>query len=333
MEYSIENRISSYTITARKIKDYYSVPIGSAEVNPSIAYRNHDRQDNSVTYANSPEYGLAKVGDKVYYTVPVSSYFTGSSGIYEVKFHEWGFPSIDYGDAYTPRKIVDINLEAKKPDGQSGIEILGLEAIGHRLALLSVENNSLFIRSYDNVSGRLLGETSVPGFYLPARQGDNRPEDAVVYYEGYDAFPDPDRNMLTLSFLRGSSEPNRLNRTILSMDFTDGVKVADTTNAVFDDGNEDTYSAITTMSYRNGKLYVVKSSREAMTEQSRVVYDIASPKHMYIYAYDRSELIYKGELVTELNEDNIQTYSLPSSMGGFGYDQMDYRYFSNIQVE
>ncbi|WP_239619118.1 hypothetical protein [Cohnella mopanensis] len=333
MEYSIENSIPSYTITARKIKDYYSVPLGSTEVNPSIAYRNPDRQDNSVTYANRTEYGLAKVGDKVYYTVPVSSYFTGSSGIYELKFHEWGFNSIDYGDAFAPRKIVDINLEAKEPDGQSGIEILGLEAVGHRLALLSVENNKLFIRSYDNESGQLLGETSIPRFYLPARQGDDRPEDIAGYYEEYEAYPDADHNRLTLSFVRSSSERDRLHRTILTMDFTDGVKVVDTTNAGFEDGKEDTFSGITYMCYRNGKLFVIKSYREALTEQTRIAYDIASPKHLYIYAYNHSELIYKGELVTELDEDNIQAYNLPASLGGFSYDQMEYRYFTHVVVE
>ncbi|WP_256762223.1 hypothetical protein [Cohnella sp. WQ 127256] len=333
MVYNVENYPSTYNITSRKIIKGFWMPMGNAEVNPSIAYKNPEGVNNSVTLANLPEYGLAKVGDKVYYTVPVSPYFTGSSGIYELKFYEWGFRSVVDQEAYTPRKIVDINLKAEKPDGQTGIEILGLEAVDQQLVLLSVENNKLFIRSYDHESGQLLGEASIPKFYLPAREDIQKPTDAVTYRENYVANSDPDRKMLTLSFLRGSSEPNRLNRTIISIDFSDGVKVVDTTNTVFDDGEEDSYSGVSYMSYRNGKLYVIKSLREAASESSRLAYDIALPKHLYIYVYEHSKLIYKGVLMSDMNEDNIQAYNMPATQSGFGYSRMDYRYIANVAIE
>ncbi|MBP1995747.1 hypothetical protein [Paenibacillus eucommiae] len=333
MEYSVENTTTSYTITSRKQKSYYSIPIGSSEVTPPIVFRSPEGRDG-IILANSPEYGLAKIGEKVYFTVPVSAYFTGSSGIYELKFYEWGFGSAVDQAEYAPRKIVDINLDANRPEEHAGVEVLGLEAVSDRLALISVEHNTLFIRSYDSQSGQLLGEASVPDVHLPARgeEGQRTPV-SMGYYEGYEAYRDDEQNILTLSFRRTSSETERLHTTILSLDFSDGVKIASTVNAVFDDGEEDTFSGISHMSYRNGKLYVIKTFRDRETEPSRLFYELVRPKHMYIYAYEHSELIYKGELVTELNEDNIRALNLPPAHGGFGYDQLDYRRFADIAVE
>jgi hypothetical protein len=105
-----------------------------------------------------------------------------------------------------------------------------------------------------------------------------------------------------------------------------------TVKTSFEDGEED-FSGISHMSYRDGKLYVIKTFREPETAESRYTYDIVRPKHFYIYVYEYSKLIYKGELVTELNEDNIRTINLSPSNSGFGYGQMEYRYFTNVAVE
>ncbi|TVY03035.1 hypothetical protein [Cohnella terricola] len=333
MEYSVENYTSTYKFTSRKLKYWYTIPVGNAEVTLPVAYHDPEGRADSITLANSPEYGLAKIGDKVYFTAPLSSYFTGSSGIYELKFYDWGFGPGANPKVYDPRKVVDIPLEAKKPDGSSGMEILGLEAVNGRLALITVENNKLYIRSYDNETGELLGEASVQVFFLSGKPDSQLPAGAAAYSEGYEAYIDRDRPILTLSFRTVSSGEERRNTTVFSFDFTDGVNLADTTYAFLNDGEEDTYSGIKDMIYRNGKLYVIKSWREPENEHSRTRYEVARPKHMYVYVYEHSKLIYKGELMTEMNDDNIRTYNLYSGMGGFGYDQMDYRYFANIAIE
>jgi hypothetical protein len=322
--------VSSYEFTSRKIMDYYSIPIGTATVSLPIYYKNPEQHKDTVTYANSPEYGLAKIGDKVYFTVPVSTYFTGTSGIYELKFSEWGFRSLVNYKEYAAHKIVDISLDANETDDQPGIEILGLEAIGKHLVLLSVESNELIIRSYDSDNGEKLGEAVIPDFYLPDRQRDNRPAGAEVHNEQYEAYSDPESNILNLSFKRSSSTQNLMNVTLLSVDFTGGVKVVNTVKTSFEDGEED---GISHMSYRDGKLYVIKTFREPESAQSRLMYDFLRPKHFYIYVYEHSNLIYKGELVTDLNEDNIRAINLSPSNNGFGYGQMDYRYFTNVAVE
>jgi hypothetical protein len=334
LQYNVNNQISSYEITSRT--DNYHIPIGTAIVTLPISYRNPAQQGDGVTYTNSPEYGLAKIGDKVYFTVPVSTYFTGTIGIYELKFSEWGFRSLfdsAANAAYAPRKIVDISLDANNSDGKSGIEILGLEAVGNQLVLLSVQNNKLLIRSYDSDNGELLGEAAIADFYLSGRPGDNRPADSEVHKESYEAYSDPENNLLNISFKRSSFTQNLMNVTMLSIDFSEVVKVVHTVKTSFDDGEEDTFSGISHMSYRKGKLYVIKTFREPESAESRIVYEITRSKHFYIYVYEHSKLVYKGELVTELNEDNIRAINLSPLHGGFGYDQMDYRYFTNVAIE
>jgi hypothetical protein len=334
MEYFVQNESSMHTITSRRITEQgYSIPVGSAEVVPPPMRRDPEDSNDGVRLANPPEYGLARIGDSVYYTVPVSSRSIGSSAIYELKFYQWGFRTgIDPQD-YAHRKLADIPLDANESGQGAGIEILGLEAVGDRLALIFAENGALHVRSYDVRTGEPLGEATVPEFRLPAREGDSGASGVASFYESYEAYPDHERSTLTLNFRRGSSVANRIDMTALSFGFSGGVKLADRTDLSFSDGEEDTYSGISLLSYRDGKLYAIRSYRGPETEQPRALFDIVRPKHLYAYVYEQSRLIYKGEIVTDWNEDNIRAYNQSPYQGSFGYDQTDYRYFTNIVVE
>lgn len=327
-EYSIMDNSNTFNITSRKRADNGSffIPDGNALVTPSISL---NRKNNAATYANPLEYGLAKVGDKVYFTPPVTVGTTGASGIYELRFFEWGLGSVIDRDAYAARKIADISLEANAEGNAPGIEILGLETVGSKLALLSVERNELRIRSYDSESGKWLGETAVPDFYLPGRPGTDSSMQAASYSESYEAHSDSGHDTLNLSF-RGSSAQ----RLMLSIDFTDGVKVVHTVKTAFADGEEDSIRSLSFLNYRNGKLYVVKTLREPRTDPNDPALDLALPLHFYIYVFEQSKLVYKGELETDMNEDSFQSINRMAASGrSFGYDQKDFRHFSNISVE
>jgi hypothetical protein len=326
-EYNVTG-VSSFDITSRKRSKAggYFIPDGTALVTPPINYGwNHD---NSVTYANPLEYGLAKAGGKVFFTVPVYVDSTGTSGIYELRFFDWGFASVVDREAYAPRKIADISLEANESGKPPGIEVLGMEAVGSKLALLSVEQNELRIRSYDSVSGKLLGEAVVPDFYLPARPGTTQPEHSDTYYENYEAYSDSEHDMLNLSF-RGSSGQ----QLILSVGFANGVKIVNTLKTAFNDGEVDPVRSLSYISYRNDKLYVVKTLRKPRADANVPSFDLSLPLHFYIYVYGQSKLVYKAELATDLNDDSIKPIVQAATRGGFNYDQKDFRYFTNVAVE
>ncbi|MCC3375209.1 hypothetical protein [Cohnella sp. REN36] len=321
MQFNVSG-VGTYSITSykRDPSGSYFIPFGTAEVTPTIS----NGKTNSATYTNQPEYGVAKIGDKVYFTVPVSTEFTGKSGIFELHFFAWGFgPGVDRSQ-YTPRKIAEIDLDANRSE-QPHLEVLGLEAVGDKLLLLSVADNQLKVSSYDSESGDLLGETSVSDFHLPERPT-KKSESEATYYENYSAFADADQKMLTVAF-RSSGGP----RLLLIFDVSRGVRLVESFQADFGKTAQEN-GDIAVMSYRNGKLYALRSFREARTADAIPVYDLALTQHLYLYVYSKSELVYQGELVTDLNEDNMDmVYGTPVT-GGFSYDPMDYRSFAKLTV-
>lgn len=304
----------------------YLMPVGTAFVTPSIRY-GQSSNGNAVTYANPLEYGIARIGEKVYFTVPVTYDSTGSSGIYELNFFDWGFSLVVDKKDYPARKVVDVPLEVNASGQSPGIDVLGLEAVGDKLVLISVENHTLKLRSYDGTSGATLGESTVPNFYLPGRTG--TPSGADTYQESYEAFVDEEQHALNLSF-KGSSVDQRY---FLSFDLSEGVKLSDTLEASFADGEEDVYQGINEASYRNGKFYIVRTFREARKVDNEPYYDVVLPRHCYLYVFEGSELAYKGELATDMNDDSAEALNQLPQTSGFMYDQMDYRYFSNITIE
>ncbi|MBO9598685.1 MAG: hypothetical protein J7559_12825 [Cohnella sp.] len=304
----------------------YLAPVATAFVTPPIRY-GKSGNGNAVAYANPLEYGIARIGEKVFFTVPVTYDSTGDSGIYELNFFEWfNILTVNKSD-YPAKKIVDVPLEANASEQSPGIDVLGLEAVGDQLVLISVENHVLKLRCYDGASGKTLGVETVPDFYLPNRPG--TPSGADTYGESYEAFVDERQQALNLSF-RGSSIDQRF---FLNFDLSKGIKLTDTLKASFADGEEDVYQGVYEASYRNGKFYIVRIFREERKVAGEPYYDVVLPRHCYLYVFERSKLAYKGELATDMNDDSFEALNQFPPTSGFMYDQMDYRYFSNITIE
>lgn len=339
IEYDISNTGPLFEIVARDRRNTIPIPIGTATVNPPVHYNRADQKDNSVTYTNALEYGLAKIGDNVYFTLPTTTHYIGENGIYELKFSDnWGYRGITGDTGLKPRTVATFSLDKNKDNPNSSIEILGLEAVGSSLALIAVEDNQLITRAYDSISGKQLGETIVPHFYLAGRDrasSFNNPS-GDTYYENYEAFSDHDQNTLNLSFSRSSSAEDAVannNKTMFSFHLSSEMKLNETIKESFADGEEDNFSGMLAMSYRNDKLYVVKTMRSKPKDESQLQYDIVLPKRFMIYVYQASTLLYKGELMTDLNDDNIRAMNLSPLPGGFGYSQSEYRYYDNLKIE
>ncbi|MFC5405313.1 hypothetical protein [Cohnella soli] len=300
----------------------YAIPEGTAIVSPSIYYR-LSNGDGSPASANPLEYGLAGIGDKVFFTVPVSYGATGTSGIYELSFTEW-YNATQFPDKNPkPRQLAEISLEANESDVPPNIEILGLEAVGDKLALLSVEHNELHVTSYDSKSGKLLGKAIVPQFYLSGRPGSPPSDQDHTHDERYEAYSDNEHGILNISF--GSSKSY-----VLSFDFNNGVKLLNAITASFPEGVDDPLRCLTDISYRDNKLYIVKTFREQRPDPADPSQDRMLPLHFYLYVYDHEKLVYKGELVTALNDD---TAILGAAREQFSIEQKDFRYFTNFTIE
>lgn len=338
-EYYISNGGLLYEIVANDKRGNVPIPIGTATVSPHVNYTNKDPQDTSVSYTNYLEYGLAKIGEKVYFTLPTTRGHTGENGIYELKFSDnWGYRGITGDSGLEARTVTTFSLDKNKPGLGTSIEILGLEAVGSSLALIAVEDNQLVVRSYDSDSGNQLGELIIPHFFLAGRPKADLSENSggETYYEIYEAISDNDQNMLHLSFNRSSSlaaEAGTNNKTMISIDFANGMKLNEMIKESFTEGEEDNYSGVLAMSYRNGKFYVVKTMKSRLEEGNQPIFDIALPRRFMIYVYQASKVIYKGELITDLNDDNIRAINVSPQDRGFGYNQSDYRFFDSLHIE
>ncbi|CAM3883921.1 hypothetical protein COLU111180_12570 [Cohnella lubricantis] len=298
--FSVEG-LGTFEILSLKPKLYniYYVPDGKAIVTPTIHYGKDE--NGNIDLANPLEYGIAKNGDRVFFTVPVSSRSTGSSGIYELNFFHWADELfVNAQKQYPPRLIAELDLRANESAEQPNIEVLGLEAVGDKLVLISAANGELVIRSFDSGSGALLGEAALPNFQLqrPAAEAE-RSDGAIAYSSSYEAFSDSKLGILNLSF-RGS----RSRQLMLSADLADGVRIVNQVEA--DRSEEESQHLIDERSairYLNGKLYVIRAYKEARSSDPNDVNEIARPHRFYLYVYDQSKLAYKGELVTDQNDD------------------------------
>lgn len=99
VEYYISNGGPVFEVVASKRVRSAWIPAGTATVNLPVNYQksslNENDNDNSFTYTNHLEYGLANIGEKVYFTLPTTTDYTGNNGIYELKFSDnWGYRAI-----------------------------------------------------------------------------------------------------------------------------------------------------------------------------------------------------------------------------------------------
>jgi len=330
---------ASLSITGQKIAIYInyndytdlkSIKYGAAYLKTDIVCEKYS--EGSYTLTNHAYYGLVKIDDKLYYTVPTTRDYTGTNSIFEISdLNDYAAAllqkdAVEQGKA---RVLASFSLDKNKDDASSGIEVLGLEAVGDKLALILVDENRLVVRGFESSSGEVFGEAVLEDFAIAGHRRDNlKNPEAPSYYESYEAFSD--ENVLNISFIRSDSQPDNLKRTIISFDFSDGVKLVNKTDASYTEGNID---RIYDMTYKSGKLYVAMSLRE-FAENSSIPFDILRPSRFMIYVYKASDLIYKGELMTDINEDNIMAvYSASTySRHGFGYDQYEYRIFEQVEI-
>ncbi|MEK0317585.1 hypothetical protein [Cohnella sp. 56] len=322
----------TYKVIVYPTKDGSLVGVGErAYASPSIAYRGQRGPVGQPALANRLEDGIATIGDRVYFTAPVSGKFTGQSGIYELKFYEWWQEQRIDKKEYAPRKLADIDLSANAQGEGGAIEVLGLEAIGGKLALVTAERGALHVRCYDPDTGAELGAIAVPDVRPAAA-----PDDAAAAGNraAYEAHPDASRSLLTLAFERAAAgESGRPTTTVLVLDFAGGgIELAQRFDVDMNDGEADTDSAMSAMYYRDGKLYAVKSRREPQNSDTRIAYEWLRPRHLYIYVYDRQSLAYKGELLTDVNDDSIRLVNMPANGSNSVYEQLDYRRFADVSI-
>lgn len=291
----------------------------SAQVSPRLV-------GSGTEYTNQLEYGLAKVGDKYYFAVPTTRKYTGTNGIYEFDFR-----TIDESYRGTSRQLASIPLDKNGDPSSSGIEVLGLEAVGDKLALLTAEDGKLVVAGYDGGSGKRLGRVQIDDFVLAGRpEASGR---SVTYYEGYRAFADEEQGMLSLRF--GGSTSDRNPRSTVwtvslkpgEMRLIDKTELSDMEGMVAPDSFKFDGDQIR---YLDGRLYVARALSES-EQTSAIAMSVARPMRLFLEAYEGGGLVYRGELKSAMNDDafRIQDPSLRSA----GYGPEDNRSYYGLRID
>lgn len=336
MEYEVYGA-GTYEIRARNL-GMYKNRIRTAHVAPPLIYRTGNGDSNSQSYTNPLEYGLAAIGETVYYTVPTTAGYEGTNGIYELSFADGYFVP---EEGHAPRAIAAIDLDSSNRPGLShSLNILGLEAAGGKLALLLVRDGQLAVQSYNPHSGEMEGEAVIAGLpiFVSGEPASGGGQSGITYSANYRAFANEREQLLILCF-NGWAESAAADdggnaptiKAFVTISLKEGAQAIDQTVEYFRDGIENSYNDVMVANYIEGKLYIAKLWREYVADGGRNN-PILLPIRFMLYVYEQGTRVYTGELKTDLNDDLIRTVNLPFN-GSFSYNQTEYRFFSGITIQ
>lgn len=319
LEFSVSGKPfqQDYLFTLREIKKNKMTRYEVAEVTvPTRVY------STDTVYTNPLEYGIALIGDDVYWTLVSTKQYGGTNGIYKLAFQS---PSNYSGSYPESNAIMSFPLKEEGANDSAGVDVLGLEAVGDKLVLLLVQNNELHIQAY-NTYGKRLGEAAMPDFQLV---GQNTEEKKPRYYEGYEAFVHPEENQIILSFNNSSSKTN----TFITVDLTQAADIVDVTKlsieseGIREDANYG--NGVRDALYYNRTLYYLTSIREVEDDSVNYI-EPRMPKRLVIHAYQQERLVYKGELISDINDDLIKWKNF--NQLNYSIDEREYRNFDKLLI-
>lgn len=302
--------------------------IGTALVDTSLKYNG---SGDGYTHTNYQEKGLALIGDRVFFAPPTTRDYTGTSGIYEViLFNErTGMQSPDSEQPET-KLLTKLDLEGNSRDDIKGLEILGLEAVEGKLALISLIDGQIVIRGYDADSGDLLGETTLDAFVNTTPGAAGHRLEGETYAENYEAFADDDTGMLTLKFTNSQSTSENTHLLIASFSFRDGVTLLHEQKLSYDGRDGFLHGESNRFSLRNDKLYAIMMLRRQPADMN-VLYDSLRERIVIVEVYESGQLTYRGTLDLDLNDDTAKDRFF-AERHSFQYENYRYRQLSGLNI-
>ncbi|MBU9720006.1 MULTISPECIES: hypothetical protein [Bacillaceae] len=300
----------AYEVMGNRTFDIYERNIENSLVTNSPSQSTVSTNVMSRFYTNQLEYGLTEIDGTPYFTVVLDESHAGENGIYTKSSQSFIWDIVKY-----------YRFEENQDPDTSNIAVLGLESVGDTLVLILKNENNLSVKTYSTV-GFELGETTLPNFF-------EEQNDSSFKEYPYEAFPNDDEMLLTLSFQTNSAP---LQRDIVTIDFSEGAEVIDVVELLLDEITLNTVTEPTSkMLYKNNKLFIAKTVRDDRPSM-RNLNQIARPVYFVIYVYEDGKLIYQGELVSDFNDD-ILLYKTDSTTPGPSSNGVQLRNFVNVTIE
>lgn len=256
-----------------------------------------------------------------------------------------------YIDETYIRTVAEFSINVNHHTESSYLEVFGLEAVGNYLVLILRQGSSMVFRAYDSESGEQTGEVII--------------NDSSSYLERYKAFVS--NNTLNLSLIKRNSGDENIpgdKRRILTFEILHESHVNKNENTEVDNENKNAEIKTAESYYNDGvimhgnlrltniidavylnseidrifniyhkdnKVYIVLSLIESEADKI-TPYNVLRPRRMFIYVYEDSKPVYVGEIITDMNQDNIFQLYEPSTSGGIPYNTYERRLFEDIRI-
>ncbi|MFD0960498.1 hypothetical protein [Paenibacillus chungangensis] len=349
--YDYPMRVRSNMLAASK--EEYPVVIGSGEYDAENAFydgmgryrivrKNYNRNRSEMyrSYAiietglrytgdkipstNRHEYGLAAIGDRLFFVPVTTSEYKGESGIYEVRSFQ-RYPNVRLkGEENDVRLLTPIALEEGK------VEVLGLESVGGKLVLLLMKEGQLVIQAYDGDTGKRIGELTVRELVSVEAEG-MAEHPAERFYPNYEAFSHPEDEMITFRF--DIAADNKRAMRVISLSVADGVERVHSQRLNYP-GNQDRWKDFNYFIYLHDKLYMLT---QVAYDYADIHIPIAShkPRRIVIRVYSSDEeLLYEGELKTDMNADELEgILAKEAEVSGYSPSSVKARIVDNIRIQ
>lgn len=219
------------------------------------------------------------LNNELYFTITETLYLTGQNGIFKIEnYHKEGS---------------DVELDIKEVvtmpiDHKQDVNIIGITNLNNCIIVLEMTKDKLVVKAFDPNTGELVGketgafgDSSDHSYFRPSYR---------IYKAG---------NILNVYFHKriGLEE---VGGDILTFKVNDGIELVNAT--VIDNTNEDFEmhrpDSLDNVYYVNDKLFVFQKMGYLEDYYDRIF-------NYFLYVYEDNQLLYKGELKTDINDDLV----------------------------
>jgi hypothetical protein len=247
------------------------------------------------------------INNKMYFTVLTDKVASGDNGIFRVdnwgNWPNWG-NKLENGKV---KRLATFNLD------KYNTEVLSLKNVNGRLVLIMLVDGRLTFRAYNPETGDILDELKL--------DGDSWKDQT----HSYQVFVDKDMVIIT---------SNEKLHSIVSVKLDESFTLEQNVKALDMDG-ENSPNYYKHAAVVNGKLfifcYLTKTSDNDMS------FENLRPQHYIMYVYDKArpygKLLFKGEIVSDADQDMEFDRQISNIRNGFTYENFKYRQFEDVQVK
>lgn len=261
-------------------------------------------------YYDSLKNCMTFLDGKLYFTLPTTKEYSGENGIFVVD--EFGFP-LDQDKIGKGRKIAKWSLN------DHNMDVLGLKSLNHRLVLITAINNTLSLRLYDK-QGTILDQVAFENITLDI----SSTVGADANSQNFEFYTNDD--ILNIRIFSPTSNKQDI---VISAKIGDKIMPLHTIKGL--DFGDDEIAQYYDIHTEGDKIYIVANLKrvgESPISESHPL----MPTHFIIMVYQNSNLMYKGELITDADEDFEMDRLRGQTTSNSRFDPFMYRQFYGIEL-